>query len=112
MRKRHDKINCIKLESYRSGHNEAVLKTVWVQAHGGSNPSASATEKVSFVGRQKGLFSMISVPCGTGYIACAMISSAQMIYASRMKGRILYHACVASISHGNAVYHIAQAIHN
>ena len=30
-------------EAYRSGHNEAVLKTVWVQAHGGSNPSASAT---------------------------------------------------------------------
>ncbi len=29
-------------EEYRSGHNEAVLKTVWVQAHGGSNPSSSA----------------------------------------------------------------------
>ena len=29
-------------EAYRSGHNEAVLKTVRVQAHGGSNPSASA----------------------------------------------------------------------
>ena len=33
------------MEAYRSGHNEAVLKTVWVQAHGGSNPSASAKEK-------------------------------------------------------------------
>ena len=32
------------MEAYRSGHNEAVLKTVWVQAHGGSNPSASAKE--------------------------------------------------------------------
>ena len=32
-------------EAYRSGHNEAVLKTVWVQAHGGSNPSASAKIK-------------------------------------------------------------------
>ncbi len=30
------------MEAYRSGHNEAVLKTVWVKAHGGSNPSASA----------------------------------------------------------------------
>ena len=30
------------VEGYRSGHNEAVLKTVWVQAHGGSNPSPSA----------------------------------------------------------------------
>ena len=32
-------------EAYRSGHNEAVLKTVWVKAHGGSNPSASAILK-------------------------------------------------------------------
>ena len=29
-------------EAYRSGHNEAVLKTVCRQRHGGSNPSASA----------------------------------------------------------------------
>jgi hypothetical protein len=29
-------------EGYRSGHNGAVLKTVRVQAHGGSNPSPSA----------------------------------------------------------------------
>ena len=34
---------------------------------------------------------MISVPCRTGDIADAMISAAQMIYASRMKERILYH---------------------
>ena len=32
----------MRLEAYRSGHNEAVLKTVWVQAHRGSNPFASA----------------------------------------------------------------------
>ena len=31
-------------QEYRSGHNEAVLKTVWVQAHGGSNPSSCANE--------------------------------------------------------------------
>ena len=30
------------LERYRSGHNEAVLKTVWVKAHVGSNPTLSA----------------------------------------------------------------------
>ena len=35
----------IRTEAYRSGHNEAVLKTVWVHAHGGSNPSASARRK-------------------------------------------------------------------
>lgn len=29
-------------EAYRSGHNGAVLKTVKVQAYGGSSPSASA----------------------------------------------------------------------
>ena len=31
------------LEAYRSGHNEAVLKTVWEKSHRGSNPFASAT---------------------------------------------------------------------
>ena len=29
-------------EGYRSGHNEAVLKTVWEQSHKGSNPFPSA----------------------------------------------------------------------
>ena len=32
------------MQAYRSGHNEAVLKTVWVKAHGGSNPSACANK--------------------------------------------------------------------
>ena len=41
------------MESYRSGHNEAVLKTVWVQAHGGSNPSLSA--KTSLIRTEFGL---------------------------------------------------------
>ena len=31
-----------------------------------------------------------------------------MIYASRMKERILYHICNANISYGFAVYHIAK----
>ena len=30
------------MERYRSGHNGAVLKTVRVQAHVGSNPTLSA----------------------------------------------------------------------
>ena len=30
------------MERYRSGHNEAVLKTVWAQARVGSNPTLSA----------------------------------------------------------------------
>ena len=29
-------------ERYRSGHNEAVLKTVWCNSHVGSNPTRSA----------------------------------------------------------------------
>ena len=32
-------------QRYRSGHNEAVLKTVWVHAHVGSNPTLCAKEK-------------------------------------------------------------------
>ena len=40
-------------ESYRSGHNEAVLKTVWAYAHVGSNPTLSA-KKCSH--RQVGTF--------------------------------------------------------
>ena len=38
-----DIIKPLNTEAYRSGHNEAVLKTVWVKTHGGSNPSASAS---------------------------------------------------------------------
>ena len=37
------------LERYRSGHNEAVLKTVCLHGHEGSNPSLSA----SFFNRSK-----------------------------------------------------------
>ena len=35
------------LESYRSGHNEAVLKTVCPQGRVGSNPTLSAGLKAS-----------------------------------------------------------------
>ena len=35
-------------ESYRSGHNEAVLKTVWEQSRVGSNPTLSANKKENF----------------------------------------------------------------
>ena len=33
-------------EGYRSGHNEAVLKTVWAHAHTGSNPFPSAIKSL------------------------------------------------------------------
>ena len=32
-------------ERYRSGHNGAVLKTVRVKTHGGSNPSLSGARR-------------------------------------------------------------------
>ncbi len=38
--------NLINMERYRSGHNEAVLKTVWVKARVGSNPTLSANGEV------------------------------------------------------------------
>ena len=41
------------MESYRSGHNGAVLKTVRRQRHRGSNPLLSANKTVSFVYRTK-----------------------------------------------------------
>ena len=34
-------------EGYRSGHNEAVLKTVWAHAHKGSNPFPSAIKSLN-----------------------------------------------------------------
>ena len=41
--RKYDARCCIILtEGYRSGHNEAVLKTVWAHAHVGSNPTPSA----------------------------------------------------------------------
>ena len=68
-------------------------------------------KKVTFVYRQRWLFSMISVPCGTGDISSIWYRSASDdICLRHVKERILYHACEASISYGNAVYHIAQAI--
>ena len=38
------------MQAYRSGHNEAVLKTVWGKPHGGSNPSACAKKYQTFLG--------------------------------------------------------------
>ena len=59
-------------------------------------------------------FSMISVPCGTGDIATAMISASQMIYASRMKGTdiISYFHEVEIYHTAFAVYHISSEIYH
>ena len=41
------------------GSCSKVLKTVWVKAHGGSNPSSSANKKRTFVYRQRCVFWMM-----------------------------------------------------
>ena len=51
---------------------------------------------------------MISVPVGTGDIADAMISASQVIYASRMKERILYHARRRQVYHTATPYIISR----
>ena len=44
------------MEGYRSGHNGAVLKTVRVKAHAGSNPAPSAMINAEFVYRDNPAF--------------------------------------------------------
>ena len=48
-------------EGYRSGHNEAVLKTVWAHAHKGSNPFPSAIKSLENTTFSR-LFSFCSFP--------------------------------------------------
>ena len=56
---------------------------------------------------------MISVPLGTRDMSSiGYPPSVDDICLRHMKERILYHACVASISYGNAVYPIAPAIYH
>ena len=57
------------MEAYRSGHNEAVLKTVWAHAHGGSNPSASARKKHTFVYQDNVCFFQRNLPLQASEIA-------------------------------------------
>ncbi len=45
---------------------------------------------------------MIPFLAVTDDIADAMISASKMIYASRVKERILYHICIANISYGTS----------
>ena len=49
------------MERYRSGHNEAVLKTVWGQPHKGSNPFLSAIKSLENTTFLR-LFSFCRVP--------------------------------------------------
>ena len=65
-------------EAYRSGHNEAVLKTVWGQPHGGSNPSASAKKEVTFVYQKLLLF--LSKP-QAWYIITRQRASHQLLWS-------------------------------
>ena len=49
-------------ERYRSGHNEAVLKTVWGQLHMGSNPILSVPDRESKPFRKTEYCSYAEVP--------------------------------------------------
>ena len=70
-------------------------------------------KKVTFVYRQRWLFSMISVPCGTGDISSIWYRTVVRWYMpAAYEERILYHACEASIIIRPAVYHIASAIYH
>ena len=57
------------MERYRSGHNEAVLKTVWVKARVGSNPTLSAKMPYQRGVAQFGSASGLG-PEGRGFKSC------------------------------------------
>ncbi len=54
------------MERYRSGHNEAVLKTVCPKGHMGSNPILSATSSPVFRDRALSVHYMEDYPSGEG----------------------------------------------
>ena len=62
---------------YRSGHNEAVLKTVWVQAHVGSNPTLSA---ISFFESNNNIISFGShIQFGLSYLRGEVLKLAEEV---------------------------------
>ena len=78
-----------------------VSRLVRDQEAMGSNPVTPTMKKVTFVYRQRWLFSMISVPCGTGDISSIWYRTVVRWYMpAAYEERILYHACEASISYG------------
>ena len=48
------------MEMYRSGHNEAVLKTVCPQGHVGSNPTGSAKIPKRLIYKAFGIFTYLN----------------------------------------------------
>ena len=62
--------------------------------------------------RQKGLFSMISVPCGTGVYLRYDIALRAMIYAFAYEGTDIISCLRSKYIIRLAVYHIAQAIYH
>ena len=80
---------CLKMrmEAYRSGHNEAVLKTVWVKAHGGSNPSSSATKTRQIL---------------SGFLLLRKRASCAICDCTRLRRRTPYHGADASLLRVNS----------
>ena len=75
------------MEEYRSGHNEAVLKTVWVKAHGGSNPSSSATKTRQIL---------------SGFLLLRKRASCAICDCTRLRRRTPYHGADASLLRVNS----------
>lgn len=75
------------VEEYRSGHNEAVLKTVWVKAHGGSNPSSSATKTRQIL---------------SGFLLLRKRASCAICDCTRLRRRTPYHGADASLLRVNS----------
>ena len=75
------------MEEYRSGYNEAVLKTVWVKAHGGSNPSSSATKTRQIL---------------SGFLLLRKRASCAICDCTRLRRRTPYHGADASLLRVNS----------
>ena len=82
-------------EGYRSGHNEAVLKTVWAHAHKGSNPFPSAIKSLENTTFSR-LFSFLSFSDLTVFLSISriflaifqQIKSPENLYSIRLFGTL------------------------
>ena len=77
------------MERYRSGHNGAVLKTVRVKTHGGSNPSRSAICLTSPSGEVISLKEVQQMKHSKGLLfLCLMLAAVLLAGCSAAKGSV------------------------
>ena len=94
------------MEVYRSGHNEAVLKTVWVQAHGGSNPSTSAKKfdkfrlvKFFYPSHRLGISSPCKVRCISSAPSGLYLITRQRVFPLRLDDMQYFVLVISNASH-------------